>query len=67
MKRSNRTFMRRCAGIVAVLSLAVVSATLATRGSALAARQAEPRWWKGNTHTHTLWSDGDGAPELVVD
>ena len=24
------------------------------------------RWWKGNTHTHTLWSDGDGAPELVA-
>lgn len=25
-----------------------------------------PRWWKGNTHTHTLWSDGDGAPEKVA-
>lgn len=24
------------------------------------------RWWKGNTHTHTLWSDGDAAPEYVV-
>jgi hypothetical protein len=24
----------------------------------------EARWWKGNTHTHTLWSDGDAAPEL---
>ncbi|MCZ6597703.1 MAG: hypothetical protein O7B99_08705, partial [Planctomycetota bacterium] len=28
---------------------------------------AESRWWRGNTHTHTLWSDGDGAPELVAD
>ena len=28
---------------------------------------AEARWWKGNTHTHTLWSDGDGAPELAAD
>lgn len=27
---------------------------------------AQPRWWKGNTHTHTLWSDGDGAPEHVA-
>jgi hypothetical protein len=18
-----------------------------------------PRWYKGNTHTHSLWSDGD--------
>lgn len=26
-----------------------------------------PRWWKGNTHTHTLWSDGDGAPQQVVE
>jgi hypothetical protein len=28
--------------------------------------EAGSRWWKGNTHTHTLWSDGDGAPELVA-
>ena len=25
------------------------------------------QWFKGNTHTHTLWSDGDAAPEVVVD
>ncbi|HRI88268.1 MAG TPA: hypothetical protein PLJ47_14545 [Candidatus Hydrogenedentes bacterium] len=24
------------------------------------------QWFKGQTHTHTLWSDGDGAPELAV-
>lgn len=24
------------------------------------------RWFKGQTHTHTLWSDGDAAPELAV-
>lgn len=24
---------------------------------------AEPRWWKGNTHTHSWWSDGDSPPE----
>ncbi|MDA1259808.1 MAG: hypothetical protein O3A20_04225, partial [Planctomycetota bacterium] len=23
-------------------------------------------WFKGNTHTHTLWSDGDAAPEVSV-
>jgi hypothetical protein len=22
-------------------------------------------WWKGNLHTHTLWSDGDQFPEVV--
>ncbi|MBA4136215.1 MAG: hypothetical protein C0518_02730 [Opitutus sp.] len=26
-----------------------------------------PRWWKGNLHTHTLWSDGDDYPEMVVE
>ncbi len=23
-------------------------------------------WYRGNTHTHTLWSDGNAAPELVA-
>jgi hypothetical protein len=27
---------------------------------------APDRWWRGNTHTHTLWSDGDGAPEVAA-
>lgn len=27
----------------------------------------ELRWYRGNTHTHTLWSDGDAAPEHAVD
>jgi len=29
---------------------------------------AEPaRWWKGNLHTHSLWSDGDDYPEMIAD
>jgi hypothetical protein len=28
---------------------------------------APPRWWKGNLHTHTLWSDGDDFPEMVAE
>lgn len=27
----------------------------------------QPRWFKGNLHTHTLWSDGDDYPEMVAD
>ena len=27
----------------------------------------EIRWWKGNIHTHTLWSDGDDFPEMVAE
>src|SRR5688572_1879985 len=25
------------------------------------------RWYKGNLHTHTLWSDGNDFPEMVAD
>jgi hypothetical protein len=31
------------------------------------ASEGGPRWWKGNLHTHTLWSDGDDYPEMVAD
>jgi hypothetical protein len=27
----------------------------------------EPQWFKGNLHTHSLWSDGDGYPDMIVD
>lgn len=27
---------------------------------------AEHHWFKGNLHTHTLWSDGDSFPEVVT-
>jgi hypothetical protein len=32
----------------------------------LRAAQAAARWYKGNTHTHTLNSDGDSSPDEVV-
>ena len=25
------------------------------------------RWFKGNLHTHTFWSDGDAPPEITID
>ena len=27
----------------------------------------QPRYWKGNLHTHSLWSDGDDFPEMIAD
>ena len=27
--------------------------------------QSAPRWWKGNLHTHSFWSDGDDFPEMI--
>lgn len=28
---------------------------------------AAPTYWKGNLHTHSLWSDGDDFPEMIAD
>ncbi|WP_421977208.1 histidinol-phosphatase [Roseivirga seohaensis] len=30
-------------------------------------QEEEANWLKGNLHTHTYWSDGDGFPEMVLD
>jgi hypothetical protein len=27
----------------------------------------QAQWWKGNLHTHSLWSDGDDYPEMIMD
>ncbi|WP_323245448.1 CehA/McbA family metallohydrolase domain-containing protein [Nodularia spumigena] len=43
--------------------------TLLGVGPALAsepvAQDPPMRWWRGNLHTHTFWSDGDDFPEMV--
>lgn len=31
------------------------------------AEAAEASWYKGNLHTHSLWSDGDDYPEMIAD
>jgi hypothetical protein len=31
------------------------------------AQEPELRWWKGNIHTHSLWSDGNDFPEMIAD
>jgi len=46
-------------------ALALTSLLLAACGQAPSS-EPELRWLKGNTHTHTLWSDGDAAPEQVA-
>lgn len=33
----------------------------------IAADEPPLRWWKGNLHTHSLWSDGDDFPEMIAD
>ncbi len=31
------------------------------------AAESTPRWFKGNLHTHSLWSDGNDYPEMIAD
>ncbi|NRA98014.1 MAG: hypothetical protein HRU14_17595 [Planctomycetes bacterium] len=49
----------------------IFSALLLAISCSLGAGDPAPReglqWLKGNTHTHTLWSDGNAPPEEVVD
>lgn len=52
--------MQRVCTIVAILSLWTgVRVTLGADDA------NSPRWWKGNLHTHTLWSDGDDFPDMA--
>ena len=43
-----------------------VAAALVALVSATAAQAPTPLWYKGNTHTHTINSDGDSTPDDVV-
>lgn len=46
--------------LVAIASVLIVIALTA-------AEPATPRWFKGNLHTHSLWSDGNDYPEMITD
>ena len=48
--------------------IAFVWMVLATAVSTQSAAEEPPiRWFKGNLHTHSLWSDGDQFPEMIAD
>ncbi|HNY76996.1 MAG: hypothetical protein RBS72_00085 [Sedimentisphaerales bacterium] len=58
-------------GILHRLSMRILLWTLllictAAALPACAGEETGPRWWKGNLHTHTFWSDGNDFPEMVV-
>jgi hypothetical protein len=36
-------------------------------GICAAACNGQDRWWRGNTHTHSFWSDGNDFPEMIAD
>ena len=56
----------RAASGPVVAALLVVAFALETGTDFVARGQAPARWYKGNTHTHTVNSDGDSTPDAVV-
>jgi hypothetical protein len=65
-----------------IRSLLVVGAVIGTISAAVAwqappqddpkdllpvLRRPPPKFWKGNLHTHSFWSDGDDFPEMIAD
>ncbi len=34
--------------------------------STIDAQESKSRWYKGNLHTHSLWSDGNDFPDMIV-
>lgn len=47
--------------LIAIIVLATFSGM---HGPPLSAQEAQ--WFKGNLHTHSLWSDGDDFPEMIA-
>jgi hypothetical protein len=63
--RLSKSAPRRISKAACFLLLTV---SLAAPGpSAAQSYEGKMRWWKGNTHTHSWWSDGDTPPEVVAD
>lgn len=60
------------AALVGTVSLLVFVLAVWFQPQEKAARPAPPasnlpKFWKGNLHTHSLWSDGDDFPEMIAD
>jgi ABC-type glycerol-3-phosphate transport system substrate-binding protein len=56
---------RLTALFVAAVAALACSSTIAH--AAAPAADSALRWFKGNLHTHSLWSDGDDYPEMIAD
>lgn len=51
-----------------IVCISLLCISIVTPSQSLAQESSDPpaRWWKGNLHTHTLWSDGNDFPEMVA-
>lgn len=57
-RRRSSVFMMRC-NLLCFLALGLLPLPVSAADGS--------KWWKGNLHTHSLWSDGDDYPEMIAD
>ncbi len=48
------------------LTCLLATIVISTALSPASAQDGDKKWYKGNTHTHSLWSDGNDFPEMIV-
>lgn len=48
------------------LSVLLIAFTFACKNHQPETADSNTIWWKGNLHTHSLWSDGDHFPEVIT-
>jgi len=53
--------------VVALSLCLIVSCICTSAWAAVPAAQPGLSWYRGNTHCHSFWSDGDEFPEMVAD
>ena len=63
-----RTLKRQQCLILLVLVFQVIFVSHhATSGDESVPADPRLRWWKGNIHTHSFWSDGNDFPEMIAE
>jgi hypothetical protein len=62
-----RDFSRAAAYVFLIFSAALLPPVRLAAADEIIPARPTPRWWKGNLHTHTFWSDGDDFPEMVAE
>lgn len=45
----------------------LIAAALLSSGADAVPEDPPLRWWRGNLHTHTFWSDGNDFPEMIAE
>lgn len=53
--------------IIPILLLLLFITNGCKKDKAISKDNPIPKWYKGNLHTHSYWSDGDEFPEVILD